>query len=291
VGDAPVKAVRAALAEHRETRGLADVALEPVTGGLSNHAWRAEQGGRSYFVRLGGPHSISLGVDRYSERTLLEVVAAAGLAPGLVTCDPANGLLVTEFVAGAPWRREDARMPRNVARIGEILRRLHGMPLPSGIRRISFRAQARQLEAQLAAAGVADPMLARIAESAFDVLRARHDRISVCHNDLHHLNVLDDGARLWLVDWEYGGCGDPLFDLASFASQHESTSEDRAVLLEEAYGDAGVAASTALGAACTAFDYVQWLWYRLWVACNGDADGGYGARAAALEARLAAAAH
>ena len=38
-----------------------------------------------------------------------------------------------------------------------------------------------------------------------------------CHNDLLAANFIDDGERVWIVDWEYAGMGDPFFDLANFA--------------------------------------------------------------------------
>jgi Ser/Thr protein kinase RdoA (MazF antagonist) len=82
----------------------------------------------------------------------------------------------------------------------------------------------------------------------------------LCHHDLHHLNLLDDG-RLWLVDWEYGGRGDPLFDVAGFLALHELGPGPTATFLE-AYGGLAPADAALLGAARWAFDYVQWLWYR-----------------------------
>jgi thiamine kinase-like enzyme len=94
------------------------------------------------------------------------------------------------------------------------------------------------------------------------MLAGREAILALCHNDLHHLNILDDGDRLWLVDWEYGGCGDPLLDLASFLCQVESTHDERRALLEAYGGGAGIS-YRHVEAACTAFDYVQWLWYRL----------------------------
>jgi thiamine kinase-like enzyme len=41
------------------------------------------------------------------------------------------------------------------------------------------------------------------------------------HNDLLAANLIDDGSRLWLVDWEYGGFNSPLFDLGGLASNNE----------------------------------------------------------------------
>jgi len=321
-------AVRAALAGQAATRALADAVLEPVRGGLSNHGWKAEKGGRHWFVRLGGPESATLGVDRKSERVLLGIAAAAGLAPGVLACDPSNGLLISQFIDGAVWRREDARQARNIERVADRLRVLHGLEAPAAVRIVDFAAQAHRLEAQLralqephgsgsaagnAAAGAnglafdTGARIRHVADAAFDLLAARRPRLVLCHNDLHHLNLLDDGRRLWLVDWEYGGRGDPLLDLASYACQHEFGPAERAALLD-AYGAGGGVDSTAidaaaleaagpdttaphmaaLDAACTAFDYVQWLWYRLWAARNPESGADYASRARVIAVRLAA---
>ena len=279
--------VRTALAAHPGTRSLAQLPLVRVRGGLSNHAWRADLEDRSYFVRLGGPDAADLGVDRRSECVLLGSAAAAGLSPAVVACEPGHDLLVTQFVRGRTWRREDAHEPRNLARIGAALRTLHRLPPQPGVRRISFRDQARRLEAQLAAAEAAEPALRRVVDPAFEMLSGRDGRAALCHNDLHHLNLLDDGDRLWLVDWEYGGCGDPLFDLASFLCQHETAPREREALLD-AYGDPEGTSAALAQAACSAFDYVQWLWYRLWVARNPGTSGEYARRAAAVARRLLA---
>jgi len=52
---------------------------------------------------------------------------------------------------------------------------------------------------------------------------------------LLNANFIDDGMRLWLVDWEYAGMGDPFFDLGNFAVNHELTEEGEHALLT-AYG-------------------------------------------------------
>ncbi len=277
--------VREALAACPATRRLSDSALHRVHGGLSNHAWRAEAGGRGFFVRLSGPDAERLGVDRQSECALLETVAAAGLAPAVVACEPALGLMVTEFVSARPWSREDAHDPGNLRRLGELIGELHRLPAPPGVRKVAFAEQARHLEAQLAPAGLVDPVLRSAFARAGEVLATDGGRVTLCHNDLHHLNVLDDGTRLWIVDWEYGGLGDPLMDLASFLCQHESGPRERGRLLD-ACGDRQTVPVPRLRAACTVFDYVQWLWYRLWVLRGLDGDGEYSTRADTIARRL-----
>ena len=52
------------------------------------------------------------------------------------------------------------------------------------------------------------------------------------HNDLLAANLLDDGNRLWLIDWEYAGFNTPLFDLGGIASNNELTPEQEVNLLE-----------------------------------------------------------
>jgi len=52
-----------------------------------------------------------------------------------------------------------------------------------------------------------------------------------CPNDLLTANLLHDGSRLRIVDWEYAGMGDPFFDLANFSSNHELAPDDDRLLL------------------------------------------------------------
>ena len=52
------------------------------------------------------------------------------------------------------------------------------------------------------------------------------------HNDLLAANLLNDGERLWLIDWEYAGFNTPLFDLGGIASNNELTAEQEVQMLE-----------------------------------------------------------
>ena len=282
------RTVRRLLRVDPRTSRLADAALEALPGGLSNHAWRADVGGRRYFVRLGRVGADRLGVDRHSEHALLTLAAAAGLSPPILACDPAHGLLVTDYVEGRTWTRDDARVPRNVARLGERLRVLHGLPVPAGLAPRSFAASAALLEAQLCVPGREVAALRQAGRSALARLATRQDLAVPCHDDLHHLNLVDDGARLWLVDWEYGGAGDPAYDLASYACQHDLDAAARRRLVEASGLDRAGPASVddeVLEAACVAFDYVQWLWYRV-EAARVDEATAHDARAAAIASRL-----
>jgi thiamine kinase-like enzyme len=66
------------------------------------------------------------------------------------------------------------------------------------------------------------------------------------HNDLLAGNLIDDGRRLWLIDWDYAGLNTPLFDLANLASNNAFTRDDEATLLH-VYFDAAPDAATLRG--------------------------------------------
>lgn len=253
--------VRSQLRACAATRALAEGVLSRIEGGLSNSAWRLDVDGARWFVRLGAPQAARLGVDRQKECALLKVVSAAGLAPQLRACVPATGLLVTDFIDGATLSASDASRDANIRRVAARLRNLHELPVPTGIGQVDYERQARNLAASLPPANGVAAVLAERAAAAFGRIGAERSATTLCHNDLHHLNLLDDGRQLWLVDWEYGGRGNPLFDVAGFLTLHDLGPGPTEVFLE-AYGRLEPADLRALDDVRWVFDYVQWLWYR-----------------------------
>jgi thiamine kinase-like enzyme len=278
-------AIRAALAAHARTKSLASAELQPLGGGLGNRTWRIEQGSSDVVVRLNSTDDAALGIDRRSEAALLAVAARAGIAPPLVLCDPERRLLVTEWVAGSSLSLSDMRDARNLRRLAAVLTRLHACPPDSAIGPRSFREQATHLASMLERAGV-DTNRALEQESGrrFAAIDEARPMSTPCHVDVHHRNVIDDGRRLWLVDWEYGGLGNPGYDLAACISYHELTAAQRVILLDAYRGPADPAQLDDL---VWTFDYVQWLWYRLAARNPGrGARDDLETRAAALSDRL-----
>jgi aminoglycoside phosphotransferase (APT) family kinase protein len=263
--------VRALLREQPGGRDLAEGRFTPIAGGDLNRSWRVDTREGARFVRLAPREARLLGADWGSEVALLEIAGRAGLAPELVLADPGSGLLVTEFIDGHPLRPELITDTALLSRIGRLLRELHALAPAPGIRPIDFEAQARHLGQQLRPDPGPNAGLHARAATVFGRLRAAPGRRAPCHNDVHCRNLLDDNRRLLLVDWEYGGIGDPLFDLAGFLTHHPGD-EHRIGVLLDAYG--GRIDRARLRDACWAYDYVQWLWYRLAERLPGTLDTG-----------------
>lgn len=282
---------RARLRDGTATASLAEGRFERIERGLANHAWRVTAAtGPSRFVRLASAATGEVGADLQAEASVLRQVAAAGLAPGVVHCDPAARLLVTEWIEGVCGDAAALERTTVITLVAQALRQLHELTPETGRREVSFERQAERLQAALPVAARA-PALDAVAPGVFAALGARLRPRVLCHNDVHALNmVIDPAGRLWLVDWEYAGLGDPVFDLASFTSQHALTpAESR--LLHASYVEAGGDMPwPQLVLAGWAFDYVQWLWYQTLAARTGSGAGRAtaSARAAVLRDSLAA---
>jgi thiamine kinase-like enzyme len=276
---------RTLLRQHPGGRQLAIARFTPITGGQLNRSWRADTDGGSYFVRLARGETGLLGADRHSESALLDLASRAGLAPALVLADPDAGLLVTQFLGGRALTDAEAAEPVHLARVGQLLRELHALAPTPGIRKLEFAAQARHLERQLGRDKGVHAGLRGRAATVFARLEAAPARVVPCHNDVHCRNLHCDGRILRLVDWEYGGVGDPVFDVAGYVSHHPLDAGKAAALLD-AYG-AGFDAAR-LQDARWAYDYVQWLWYRVAARMTDPVDSGLEACAVALAKRLRA---
>jgi aminoglycoside phosphotransferase (APT) family kinase protein len=202
--------------------------IEPLGGGITNRNFRVEVGSETFVLRIGGEDTQLLGIDRESEHAASCVAAELGLGPEVVAFLEPEGYLVTRFVAGEVGRVD-------VPQVGAALRRLHdGPPMPS--RFDSFRV----VEAYRAIAderGVVIPPLYSWAAGIAGRIEGRRRAAPIlpCHNDLLNANFIGDGSRLWIVDWEYAGMGDPCFDLGNFAVNHELDADGERLLLES-YG-------------------------------------------------------
>jgi thiamine kinase-like enzyme len=199
----------------------------PLGGGITNHNFKVEVGDQAYVIRVSGKDSELLGIDRRHEHLATQMAADIGIGPQVIAFTA--GSLVTRFVEGAPAEHVDP------AAAGDLLRRIHAGPAIPG-RFDSFRiVEAYRVTAEERGVTIPDAYAAAAARAAEIEDRRRDVQLCPCHNDLLAANFIDDGKRLWIVDWEYAGMGDPFFDLGNFAANHELDDDGERRLLE-AYG-------------------------------------------------------
>lgn len=240
--------------------------IERLKHGLTNESWLVRTQRDALVIRCSNSAEESLQINRASEAAILAAVARAGIGPEVIRCDPAQHILVTRY-AGSTWSDSDAVKSENIQRIAGLLRRLHGLPPPAGAQHVDLEAAVdgylNTLDAHGTPYAIATPALRRRAREIAATLQ-QDASTCLCHNDIHALNIIDDGT-LRLIDWEYAGLGERFFDLASLCVYHRYDRQQREQLLL-AYADRNQAAQPdaqqlhRLELACWLFDYVRDLW-------------------------------
>lgn len=253
--DPALHAALAGFGAGREALAAGAVA-SALAGGVVNRTFRVRSPAGDWVVRLGGATDADLAISRVAERQTHAAAAEHGFAPAIVHADAAAGLLVTEFTAGQTPTREQLRSPELLHALGARLGELHRLPLPRAVRRFDVH---DVLLHYLELDGVPPGPVSRDDLSArlrWSLASYRRRGVALCHNDLHHRNVLV-GERLVFVDWEYGGVGDPLFELAAIIGYHDLDEQQRGVLLAAHGADFDPAHVAAM---CLVFDCLYALW-------------------------------
>ena len=194
-----------------------EVRFEPIGGGLTNRNYRVDVDGLPCFVRVPGPATELLAIDRANELHNTRAAALAGVGPRVLDLLAEWNVMVLEWLPGRTMSNEAFAAADSPARIGTVLRQLHAGPrfaLDFDMFRLTefYLGVVAQRDVTIPA-GFSDglPLVGRV-ETA---LAARPLASRPCHNDLLAENYLDDGRRLWIVDYEYSGNNDPTFELGN----------------------------------------------------------------------------
>jgi len=209
------------------------VAPEPIAGGITNLNFVVADGGQRYFVRVGEDIPIH-GVLRFNELAAARAAELAGVSPAVIYAEP--GVMVTRFIEGRTYEAADLRAAERLASVVELLKRVH-REIPKHLRGPVLMFWVFHVVRDYAATLRDDrsprvPLLNDLLARA-DALEAAVGAIDLVfgHNDLLAGNFIDDGERIWLVDWDYAGFNSPLFDLANLAANNDYPPEMERELL------------------------------------------------------------
>ena len=207
--------------------------IEELPGGLTNLNLKVSTPDGTYVVRLGRGDTSLLGIDRDAESFNTRAAEASGAGAPFVDYRPDLGLLVIAFVGGRSYDDADLRTPGALPRVAEAMRMLHagprfvndfdmfvrqpaylqtcaerGFPIPG-----DYTAYAGQFaQIRIALAACARPTVP-------------------CNNDLLAGNIVDDGERIWLIDYDYAGNNDAFFELGNTWTECELDEEHLAELV------------------------------------------------------------
>jgi len=237
-----------------------------LPGGLTNLNLRVttdDEGPRlDVVVRLSEAEAGLLGIDRDAEQENTRRAAEAGVGAVVVEYRPDLHMLVIGYLEGRTLGNADFADPGVMARAAEACRRLHAGP-----RFVNdfdmFARQAAYLQTVRDRGFALPPGYAAHADAWDDVRRALavHPRPTVpCNNDLLAANYIDDGARVWLIDYEYSGNNEASFELGNTATECDFTPEQVEAWVECYYGVPTRAdlARVRLQALCSEYGWALW---------------------------------
>lgn len=217
-------------------------------GGLTNLVHRVDMSDTSVIVRIAGE-----GTDEYINRSIeahnAEAAARAGVSPKVIFAEPASGLMISETVPDIETMTPALFKSRagSPARAGAALAKLH-----SSGEVFQFRFELfAMIDDYLKILSTKDVKLpegydAVVAAAApiKQVLEGADIALAPCHCDPLCENFLDDGAVMWIVDWEYSGMNDPLWDVGDLSVEAGMDAAQDAELMTAYFGRAPSAAET-----------------------------------------------
>ncbi len=211
----------------------------PLGGGITNINFVVEDDAQKVVVRIGYDipvHQIS----RANELAASRAAHAAGISPAVVHHEA--GALVIGFIEGrtltAADFTEDAMLVQAVDLVArahrEIPQHFRGPAALFWVFQVLRDYAARLREDGSAHVGLLDGLMAEAV-----VLETAVGPVDLVfgHNDLLPANFIHDGARLWLIDWDYAGFNSPLFDLGGLAANNGLSKRQELLMLERYFGD------------------------------------------------------
>jgi len=201
--------------------------IQSLSGGITNRNFIVRDTRQCYFVRVGDDipeHSIM----RFNEHAASRAAHQAGISPEVLYTGP--GIMVLHYIDGRTLRTEDIQKPEILTQVVELMQRSH-RDIPGCYRGPALVFWVFQVLRNYAhilndARSTWCDTLPRLMSVAAE-LEQQVGEISLVfgHNDLLPANFMDDGKRLWLIDWDYAGFNSALFDLGGLASNCELSAE------------------------------------------------------------------
>ena len=198
-----------------------DLTINPLEGGITNLNFLVNHGNEKLVVRLGQDIPEHL-VYRSNEINVSKAAHEIGVSPKLIHSE--QGVIVLEFIESETL--DPKGVQKNLERIIPIIKKIHneipnflsGQPAIFWVFHvIKYYANFLRSNHSIHQNKIDDLLLKA---SKLEKLSSPRE-IVFGHNDFLAANFLDDGSKIWVVDWEYGGFNDPLFDIGGLASNND----------------------------------------------------------------------
>jgi thiamine kinase-like enzyme len=212
--------------------------VHELPGGLTNRNYRVTTPDGTFVARISSGGSELLAIDRDFEYRNSVTAAAAGAGAPVIEYRPQDNVLVIGYIEGRTFGNADVAADGNIPRIAEACRRLHtggrfGNDFNMFDIQRRYRSAARSRGFRVPAGY--DDLMPQF-DAAAAALSARDPGTVPCNNDLLAANFIDDGDRIWLIDYEYSGNNDACFELGNIWAECRLSADALAELVTAYYG-------------------------------------------------------
>lgn len=210
-------------------------------GGMTNHSYKiTRMDGESYLVRIPGEGTAEM-INRSDERKSTELGCELGIDSPLIYFGD-DGCKVMNFIYNPQPINETIMQKKEVlTQAADIFHRLHTCGVDTGVRFEVFE-MAELYEKIIKDAAVLlykdyETIKQTVMDIKADVDKEGEAHKVPCHNDSLIGNwVLDGNGKLFLIDWEYSGMNDPMWDLSCLSIEANYSEQNDKDLLNEYYG-------------------------------------------------------
>lgn len=187
-------------------------------GGLTNHTYHVTlENGSEYVIRIPGEGTQEL-IVRSDEMISTELACRLGVDAKMLYFGE-DGAKVTEYIPNAiTMSAELLAEEKHIAQVAEIFRTMHTCGVDTGVPFEVFD-MAASYEKIIDSMNV--PMFVDYQEKKQQVMAIKDEvdasveiRRVPCHNDPLCENWVEGNNRMYLIDWEYAGMNDGMWDVA-----------------------------------------------------------------------------
>jgi thiamine kinase-like enzyme len=212
--------------------------VDELPGGLTNRNYKVTTPEGAFVARISSGGSELLAIDRDCEYRNSVTAAAAGAGAPVFEYRPQDRLLVVGYIEGRTFGAADVAAAANIPRIAAACRRLHaggrfGNDFDMFNVQRGYLAVARSRGFKIPAGY--DDLRPRV-DAAEKALAVRAEGTVPCNNDLLAANFIDDGDRIWLIDYELSGNNDACFELGNIGAESHLSRDALAELVNAYYG-------------------------------------------------------
>ncbi len=210
--------------------------LRELSGGITNRNIAVTTAGDKYVARISSNKSSLLSIDRKAEFENSKIAASNGIGAPVHEYHPEHGLLIIGFLEGRTFSAQD--VATNLPRIAESCRQLHASK--PFVRDFDMFTVQKSYLSIVQERGFKIPLdyldYEKYVQQLHIAISSTPVPLVPCNNDLLPANFIDDGKKIWLIDYEYSGNNDPCFELGNIWSEAKLSYPELAELVNAYYG-------------------------------------------------------